>query len=1004
MRNIAKILTIAVGLTACGGPEPEPGATVRAIDANFETAEDTPLAAKLEVDNPENVTLEVAVTSQPAHGTLEIDGTRFAYRPDADFNGADGFAYELRWNGGSATGEATINVLAVNDAPAISSVALTGAPFIAGATITAVPAGWSDVENDAPKYRFAWTVNGVPIENGDSTLSAAYVIKGNTIIATVTPYDAGDAGKPVESAMIIVENTAPLAFALAATMNEDAVLSGDVAAANDPDAADTLVYQQVSADAVGAFSFAADGSYAFSPAANWNGDFHFTYLVTDGTAWSAAADGVITVVPANDAPAITAVNLDRAAYVHGQSMTATPVGATDVDGDPVSYLYRWMVDGVTVPAAAATLPATYVTKGKQIRVAVTPFDGNDAGADVYGALMTVQNTAPAAADMNISLDEDIPTAIDLAGSDVDTIDTLTYEIVAGPTQGAVSSAGATVTYTPDEDVYGADSFSYRVSDGTAWSPVATVSLAIAPVNDAPSALAVNNANQVVEPGASVNLQATAEDVEADPVTFTWMLDGVTVATGSSYAATAPTATGTQQDITLRAGDGSAFTDLPVWLRTKGTAVDSLSAAPTAVTDTWTFTATPTSYTGVAVSDVWWRIGGSYSENGGTSLSWRGPGVSGMYQIELRVTDAAGYTGFFTTAAAITTPTQWAGFGNDRQNTSQHLWSENLGGPIIAAPISTTGAVAAIFNVGGQAHLPLSLGVSGTLLGSRWTDQFFAIRITDGSTRWTYSTYTFGAKPSVSSGGTVYFGEQNSRIDAFRELDGLAHWSQYFGGGIARDLPLGSDGRIFASNDNNKLLKAVNPADGSVLWSAALDYNQSSNAVVAADGTSYVGAGTKLYAVYATGTTAWALTFPQALRATALGSDGTIYTGGLDDTLYAVAPTGAVKWSRNVGQDVNPPKIGADGTLYVKTTNGNLAAVSAAGELKWTYPCLGTSVPAIGADGTIYLPTYEALVALIPSGAVKWSYTLTGYYFGSPVIDADGYVYAGASDGNIYKFK
>jgi VCBS repeat-containing protein len=64
-------------------------------------------------------------------------------------------------------------------------------------------------------------------------------------------------------------------------------------------------------------------------------------------------------------------------------------------------------------------------------------------------------------------------------------DLLTAAVVAGPAHGTLDlQASGGFTYTPNADYNGADSFTYRASDG-ALSSVATVSLTMTPVNDAP---------------------------------------------------------------------------------------------------------------------------------------------------------------------------------------------------------------------------------------------------------------------------------------------------------------------------------------------------------------------------------------------------------------------------------------------------------------------------------------------------------------------------------------
>jgi outer membrane protein assembly factor BamB len=71
--------------------------------------------------------------------------------------------------------------------------------------------------------------------------------------------------------------------------------------------------------------------------------------------------------------------------------------------------------------------------------------------------------------------------------------------------------------------------------------------------------------------------------------------------------------------------------------------------------------------------------------------------------------------------------------------------------------------------------------------------------------------------------------------------------------------------------------------------------------------------------------------------------------------------------------------------------------------KWSFTTGSyvSSSPAIGADGTIYVGSDDYnLYAINPDGSQKWSFT-TGYMvLSSPAIGADGTIYVGSDDGTI----
>ena len=67
--------------------------------------------------------------------------------------------------------------------------------------------------------------------------------------------------------------------------------------------------------------------------------------------------------------------------------------------------------------------------------------------------------------------------VTLVASDVDG-DDLTYSIVTDVSNGTSSLSGTTVTYTPDQDWNGTETFTYKANDGTADSNTATATITV----------------------------------------------------------------------------------------------------------------------------------------------------------------------------------------------------------------------------------------------------------------------------------------------------------------------------------------------------------------------------------------------------------------------------------------------------------------------------------------------------------------------------------------------
>ncbi len=104
----------------------------------------------------------------------------------------------------------------------------------------------------------------------------------------------------------------------------------------------------------------------------------------------------------------------------------------------------------------------------------------DAGCYEYANLAPIANNQIRIIDVNVSI------SITLVASDFDG-DTLTYSIVTQPSNGTLSGTAPNLSYKPNSDYKGTDSFTFKVNDGTHDSNIATVTLIIKPVTNGPIA-------------------------------------------------------------------------------------------------------------------------------------------------------------------------------------------------------------------------------------------------------------------------------------------------------------------------------------------------------------------------------------------------------------------------------------------------------------------------------------------------------------------------------------
>ena len=441
-------------------------------DAKVITAEDTAIVIDLlaNASDIDSTTLTPAIIDGPANGTLtaNVDGT-FTYTPNADWFGADSFTYRVRDEDlDSNLATVSINVTPVNDAPVAVDDAIT-------------------------------TLEDTPL----------------TFDARANDYD--------------IEGDQLTAWLMAAPQHGQVLLN-------------------------------ADGSFTYTPVANYNGADSFTYRVKDDELESNVATVDITVTSVNDTPqgtATTVTTLEDTPYV----FMLADFGFTDPSDAPTNNFLAVKI--ATVPVAGSlTLSGAAVVAGHHIaetEIAAGLFqftpapDANgtgyaslgfqvqdDGGTDNGGVdldpitrTMTIDvtpvNDAPVAVASSVTGVEDQPYVFswsDFNITDIESDSTLSVVMSSLPIDGqlqlfdgvvwTVASIDQAITqvqidagalrFIPDTHESGVDGyatvgvgnlmqdyaqFTYRASDGELFSEIATVTIDIVPVADAPTLNLIN---------------------------------------------------------------------------------------------------------------------------------------------------------------------------------------------------------------------------------------------------------------------------------------------------------------------------------------------------------------------------------------------------------------------------------------------------------------------------------------------------------------------------------
>jgi len=182
-------------------------------------------------------------------------------------------------------------------------------------------------------------VTFTPNANFNGTADFAYTVTdgsltSNTATVTVNVAAAND--------LVAADDTA--------SGNEDSTINGSVAGNDSTSSGGALSYAVVSGVSSGNLLFNSDGSYGYTPNANFNGSDSFTYTVTDAASGESATRTVsITVNPVNDAP----VNALPSGYTTNEDvpLKLSGLSVTDVDADSGAITVNLTVERGTLTAA-----------------------------------------------------------------------------------------------------------------------------------------------------------------------------------------------------------------------------------------------------------------------------------------------------------------------------------------------------------------------------------------------------------------------------------------------------------------------------------------------------------------------------------------------------------------------------------------------------------------------------------------------------------------------------
>ncbi|EHR0574820.1 tandem-95 repeat protein, partial [Vibrio parahaemolyticus] len=414
----------------------------------------------------------------------------------------------------------------VNDAPTIKVDAVESITEDAVSTDTVV-ATLTVRDTDTPEDQLT-----VSLENNSN---GYFVLVGNEVKLTQAGVDAvnndelnlkdltisasvSDGVNPTanDSDSLIVNrvNDAPVAKDDIATTQEDTAVTIDVLP-NDSDVdGDKLSIQSASVPEAQGKVEIVDGKLVFTPAENFHGDAEITYTLTDGALTDQATVNV-TVNAVNDTPVVES-NLADQTLAEDFTPYTIDLNTAFSDVDNVDGELTFSVSGnsnvlVSIENGIATISPTADWNGSEtLTFTATDPSGESVSQTVN---FTVAPVADIVAD-KATVVEDTPTIINVLGND--TFEgggkVVSLDANNGPVNGSVSvNPDGSVTYTPNDNYHGIDSFTYIVTSGGV-SESTTVNVDVTPENDAPVA---KDDTAITDEDTPVTIDVLPNDTDVD---------------------------------------------------------------------------------------------------------------------------------------------------------------------------------------------------------------------------------------------------------------------------------------------------------------------------------------------------------------------------------------------------------------------------------------------------------------------------------------------------------
>ncbi|QQS31065.1 MAG: tandem-95 repeat protein [Sphingobacteriales bacterium] len=507
-----------------------------AVDDNYVTAESTPITVNILANDsdPDGDLITITFLSDPMFGTVtDAGGGNITYAPDAGATGIDFFSYIICDNGSPTLCDTAYVTITIQPGP---PVPFEVQPDIA-VTAPETPVVIDILDND---IGFPLPATIVVLDNPDLGVVTIDLITG---LATYTPnageqdttdyfvYQVCNAAGLCDSTLVTIiilpldmTNECPNAGNDTAFTPEDTQVCINVLA-NDSDAfgGNILALVTFEQPTNGTVIFQPDSTLCYQPNTGFCGLDSFTYVICDNGLAVCCDTATVVVnvcagVPGNHPPLAE----NDVSFTDFDVPVVINILANDSDPDDDDLTVTF----ISEPCGIAVLNADGAS------VTYTPLsgcgpvdyfsyvicdDGSPVLCDTAYVTITIIGPPPPDHIITETTPEDTPILICVTdpvyGLDFGNLTPAVIVVDTPPLNGTVTSGGATcITYTPDPDFCGEDTFILTVCDESGACVPVTVNMTVTCVPDAP--VAVDDAGTTPE-NTPITIPVLANDYDPD---------------------------------------------------------------------------------------------------------------------------------------------------------------------------------------------------------------------------------------------------------------------------------------------------------------------------------------------------------------------------------------------------------------------------------------------------------------------------------------------------------